>query len=335
MSDELQRLLESGRTQGVYTGASLCVVRDGSVVIDLSVPEGRHLFDLASLTKAFTAIRVLQERQLDDRIDWLQGAPSVGQLLSHSSGLPAWRPLFAHAARRLNTTVPQLAANGSNDVVQIFRELIATTPTTAPRPTYSDLGFIALGIEVGPLFRRESHAPHVPTGVGRPRQGNPDVEPEAVRAVAGDPAAQDDGPDDDNAACLAGLAGHAGSFSTAMRVARMGDRLRRDAEGENLEPWFLSRDKAELMFTRVAGSRTYGLDTPSGDNPSIGSILGRGPKGAAGHLGFTGCSLWIDRDAKLSIAFLTNAVLLERPSSKIRSFRPSVHDAVARSLGIG
>src|SRR5919201_1728040 len=35
---------------------------------------------------------------------------------------------------------------------------------------------------------------------------------------------------------------------------------------------------------------------PSREGSSLGARLGRGPRGAIGHLGFTGTSLWLDRD---------------------------------------
>jgi CubicO group peptidase (beta-lactamase class C family) len=112
----------------------------------------------------------------------------------------------------------------------------------------------------------------------------------------------------------------------------MGDLIRQAAEGTS--DLLLPKDRAELLFRRTEGGRTYGLDTPSGETPSIGRRLGRGPKGAAGHLGFTGCSLWIDRDAELTIVLLSDAVSIERPNPRLRAFRPRVHDAIAESLGI-
>jgi CubicO group peptidase (beta-lactamase class C family) len=151
-----------------------------------------------------------------------------------------------------------------------------------------------------------------------------------IPPVGTDPRAVDNAVDDDNAASMGGLTGHAGLWSSAPDMARLGDALRRCAEGESDVP--LPPEKARMLFERACESRTYGLDTPSGDEPAIGTILGRGPKGAAGHLGFTGCSLWIDRDAELSVAFLSNAVIIERPNNRIRAFRPRVHDLIAQGL---
>jgi CubicO group peptidase (beta-lactamase class C family) len=351
---EIAELLARGVAERAFTHGSLSVVRDGEVLLAADVPAGPRAFDVASVTKAVTATAVLQHFPLDRPVPWLEGAPTIGQLLSHSSGLPAWRPLFAHAALELEVKLEEFFEHAFliDDVKRVYRENIADTRPTAPRPTYSDLGFLALGFELeaatGKPLRRlfeailapderssgrlSGQGPKVPTGVGRPRAGNPPVEPEVVAKVGGNPLAEDVAPDDDNAACAGWTCGHAGLVATAADLARFGDRLRRDADDDANQ--LLSPEKARLLFTPVSGSRSYGLDTPSGETTSLGTVLGRGPKGAAGHLGFTGCSLWIDRDARLSVAFLTDAVALARPSAAIRSFRPLVHDTVAKVLGI-
>jgi CubicO group peptidase (beta-lactamase class C family) len=83
--------------------------------------------------------------------------------------------------------------------------------------------------------------------------------------------------------------------------------------------------------------RALGWDTPSRGGSSLGSRLGRGPRGALGHLGYTGTSLWLDLDAGLVCALLTNHVhpggASDRP--RIRAFRQRFHDAVADALDVG
>jgi CubicO group peptidase (beta-lactamase class C family) len=347
VTDGVARVLLEGVAVGAWSHASVVVVRDGAVVREAHTNSAATRFDIASVTKVFTATAALAHLSPDDRIPWLDGAPTVAQLLSHASGLPAWRPLFAFAARELGTTPAVLARDASRsvEVRALYRRLIASTKADAVRPTYSDLGFMALGFALeeatgralGDLLSLEGASADasgaIATGRGRPRRGNPPAEAEVVEGVGIDDAAADVGPDDDNAACAGGLCGHAGLFATAEAVARFGDRLLRDAEDGS--GGLLPAEQARRMFTRVAGSRTCGLDTPSGEVPSIGTLLGRGALGAAGHLGFTGCSWWVDRDARLSVALLTDAVACSRPYPLLRVWRPLVHDAVARSIGSG
>lgn len=88
----------------------------------------------------------------------------------------------------------------------------------------------------------------------------------------------------------------------------------------------------ELFATRHTTpdgkSRALGWDVPT-----EGSSSGRhfGPR-SIGHLGYSGCSLWIDPDQDLVIALLTNRTWPDRSNNAIRQLRPAFHDAVVESL---
>jgi serine-type D-Ala-D-Ala carboxypeptidase len=140
--------------------------------------------------------------------------------------------------------------------------------------------------------------------------------------------------DDENAWALGGVAGHAGLFSTAGDVAALGQAWLDALAGRGS---FLGRETAGLFAAPAApGGRGLGWDRPTPETSALGSRLGRGPLGAVGHLGFTGCSLWVDLDAGLVCALLTNHV---HPAGadreRLRLFRRRFHDAVAEALGIG
>lgn len=334
--DHLNELLRQARSESLFSHASLAVVRDGEVLFHAAVGGAPStVFDVASLTKVFTATLVVDTLDVDERLTWLDGAPTISDLLAHRSGLPAWRPLFATAAQKLGCAVADLATDVllQRKARDVYRHELSVVRADAAKPTYSDLGFIALGFALEDsapldvLARRlfdslglhdtrwgGAQAVAPPTGDTRPRGWLPQQ-----TGVAPAPSV-DHGVDDDNAMALGGRCGHAGVWSTACDVARLGGALR------------TSEGTRALLFTPAGGGRTFGLDTPTGESPSIGSILGRGPLGAAGHLGFTGCSLWIDRDAGLSIALLTNAARFERPPVRLRAWRRTVHDAVARTF---
>jgi CubicO group peptidase (beta-lactamase class C family) len=51
-----------------------------------------------------------------------------------------------------------------------------------------------------------------------------------------------------------------------------------------------------------------------------------------GHLGFTGTSLWLDPEAGLVVALLTNRVHPTRENGAIRGFRQRFHRALADDL---
>jgi CubicO group peptidase (beta-lactamase class C family) len=184
VTEDVARALSAGVTTGACRQASVVVIRDGAVLLEAHTTATPRRYDIASVTKAFTAAAVLARIAPDVRLSWLDGAPTIAQLLSHASGLPAWRPLFAHAARTVGTTPALLARDASTrgQVRAVYRTLIASTPADAVRPTYSDLGFLALGFaleeatgrSLADLVSIEGATPDpsdaVTTGRGRPRR---------------------------------------------------------------------------------------------------------------------------------------------------------------------
>ena len=291
---------------------------------------------------------------------------TIRHLLAHSSGLPAWRPYYervmADPVGRL-AFQPREARPGSRLAEAFARgralleEAVLSEPLEAEpgtRAVYSDLGFLALGwaleraagVPLGRLVRErvleplalastffvdEASEPGRVGGLGE-REG---------RAFAATEQCVHRGEvncgevNDDNAWALGGVAGHAGLFSTARDVAALGsawlDALRR-------RPGLLDPGVAAEFARRDPtpdGTRALGWDTPSPEGSSLGTRLGRGPGGAIGHLGFTGTSLWIDPDAEVVVALLTNRCHPSRENERIRAFRPRFHDAVAGALGIG
>jgi CubicO group peptidase (beta-lactamase class C family) len=142
---------------------------------------------------------------------------------------------------------------------------------------------------------------------------------------------------DDNAWAMGGAAGHAGLFSTPGEVAALGQAWLEAATGRGgVIPADVAREFARRDAT-PGSERALGWDTPSRGGSTLGGRLGRGPRGAIGHLGFTGTSLWIDLDAGIVCALLTNHVHPSGSSDKprMRAFRQAFHDAVAEGLGIG
>jgi CubicO group peptidase (beta-lactamase class C family) len=75
-------------------------------------------------------------------------------------------------------------------------------------------------------------------------------------------------------------------------------------------------------------SRALGWDTPS-ENSSSGRHFS---PHSIGHLGFSGCSLWIDLEAGIAVVLLTNRTWPDRQSQLIRQVRPAFHDAVREAL---
>jgi CubicO group peptidase (beta-lactamase class C family) len=351
-------ILEEGRREGVAPALS-AAVRSGGALVHVSwhgdaqvVPRIRplgegDLFDVASLTKvmatATLAALLVDEGTLDldaPAAKWCAdlvgdaAAVTVRHLLAHSSGLPAWRPLHE-------------AARGREAVVRAA----AATPLEAPpgtRAVYSDLGFVVLGAVVeaaggAPLDRQFDARVGGSWGLSRTWFLPAGDAAAAARRSANAFAATRCTPargaicgevDDDNAHAMSGVAGHAGLFSTAADVASFGQAWLDALAGRGR----ISQEVAAAFVARdpTPGSeRALGWDTPCAEGSSLGARLGRGPRGAVGHLGFTGTSVWLDLDAQVVCALLTNHV---HPAggdkARMKAFRARFHDAVAEALAL-
>jgi serine-type D-Ala-D-Ala carboxypeptidase len=311
----------------------------GSTAYDGGSPvTGDTLFDLASLTKPFTAssaLRLVQARRLDleatlqsllpELADRPQGTATLAQLLAHEAGFQAYVPFHEQIALSDRGT-----AAGKDAVERMTLEAPPASPP-GQAALYSDLGFIALGRALearfgplGALVRREVLEP---LGLGRTSYGpvdGPVASTEACpwrgRTLAGEVH-------DDNAWTMGGVAPHAGLFSTASDVARVGaawlSALDHDA--------WLDRGLAAEAVSRRPLGRGLGWDLRSAEGSSAGRLMG--PR-TFGHLGFTGTSLWVDPDRRVSIALLTNRVHPSRANESIRAFRPAFHDRLIEALSL-
>jgi CubicO group peptidase (beta-lactamase class C family) len=162
----LNNLLVEGVARGVYTAAVALVGLKGELVWEGAVgrvslePDAEPvtpmtIFDLASLTKPLvTALCVLclvreEKLALDATlgevlpVDWLpedKKPLTIESLLTHRSGLPAWRPFFDQLLK-----APRVQRR------QLLPRLAATEPLEHPPDTvtlYSDLGFMLLAAVV-------------------------------------------------------------------------------------------------------------------------------------------------------------------------------------------
>ncbi len=358
----LDALLDEAVREQVAPLAAAVVLHRGQTVYEGGALD--TVFDLASLTKVMstTAVALALSGQRRLRFDeplatWLPAARvecTLADLFFHRSGLPAFKPFFAEVLQKRPVLQEEKCPAIERDAAR--EEVLAavlTTPAAQPpgrAAVYSDLGFILLGAVLekaghvpldelfrqhvaSPLglsagYRRLSSAPPLPpklapTGATRPREPAPGQE--GLWSVDQRPTRPGE-VDDDNAWAMDGVSGHAGLFATAREVARFGQAV---LEGRFVPPAPWARDT-----TTPSSSRAFGFDTPGDDAASAGPRFGRaGPKGAIGHLGFTGTSLWVDLDRELVVALLTNRVALGRANVKIRVFRPRFHDAVIDALG--
>ena len=300
------------------------------------------VFDIASLTKVAAttaAAMLLVERgclDLDRKLgEYLpafvaQRAPgdlareiALRHLLAHSSGLPGYVEFFR--------TAP--------DPVSLLRACFDLRLEAAPgtRAEYSDPGFILLGKAIEactgePLDAFAARELFAPLGMSS-TCFNP---PPALRAAI--PPTEEDMEfrrrriqgevQDENAWVLGGVSGHAGLFSNAPDLLRFAQAI---LDAAARPPGLFARAAIENFARRQppgGSSRALGWDTPSA-NSSSGR---RFSSHSIGHLGYSGCSLWIDLDANMAVALLTNRTWPDRASQLIRQVRPAFHNAVREAL---
>ena len=353
------RALSDGIATHAFPGCAFGVLAGGEVVVQDALGHFTYddgapailadtVFDVASITKIVSTTSVammLYQRGLLDLEtslgDLLPGfvvgrAPggrarevTLRHLLSHSSGLPGYADFFRKA------TSP----------AELFRACLELPLEAIPgtKAEYSDPGFILLGkaLEVytrEPLAtwaRREVLEPLRLTATGF-------CPPQSARSLI--PPTEEDRTfrhrriqgevQDENAWLLNGAAGHAGLFSNVADLLRfaaeiLGAGEQRTSEATN--PRLFDAAAIEHFAQRQApegSSRALGWDTPSENSTSGRHFSPR----SIGHLGFSGCSLWIDRDAQIAVVLLTNRTWPDRQSRLIRQVWPVFHDAVREAL---
>jgi CubicO group peptidase (beta-lactamase class C family) len=347
------RVLEDAIDKQAFPGCAFGVLAVGEAVImdglggftydaNSTRVTAETAFDIASLTKvvATTAACMLlhQRGQLD--LDWLLGDILPGfvvgrppgeyarnvrlrHLIAHNSGLPGYVEFF-----RKDVT-------GAGLLRACLDLPIEAEPGT--RVEYSDPGFILLGKALEVLtreslenwVRRELLVPLQlsATGFNPPSSIWPQIPPTEedntfrMRVIRGEVQ-------DENAWVLGGIAGHAGLFSNVPDLLRFASEI---LEGRNGRASLFQQETIELFAERQSpegSSRALGWDTPSAKSSS-GSLFS---PHSIGHLGFSGCSLWIDLEAKIAVVLLTNRTWPDRKSQLIREVRPAYHDAIREAL---
>jgi len=335
--------LDSAIAQGAAPGAVIAVSSHGHRWYygtghlgqdDRTRPDSLTLYDMASVTKVIVlttlAMDAIREGKLDldapiqRYVPTFQGVHkdsiTVRQLLTHSTGLPAWRALYLQADSRATAMA-----------------LADTTPLdTLPgvRMVYSDLGIIVMtqALEriydqrIDSLFAARIATPfamtssgYLPKGPTRGRIAPTELDTAwRKRMLVGEVH-------DENAWRLDGVSGHAGLFSDGVDLLQFGEIFLRTWKVDSVVREFTRRQ--ELV---PGSSRALGWDTPS-PNGTAGHLLA---PTSVGHTGFTGPSVWIDPTRDLVIVVLGNRVHPTRANAKWGelSVRGNVADRVVAAL---
>lgn len=305
----------------------------GSPAHDDPTPlDAAHLFDLASLTKVFTAVAALRlvdagTVDLDEPVARVLSAGSgpgadritLRHLLTHTSGLPAEGREW------------QAGMRGDELRARVLRRPLGAEPGV--RHLYSDVGYIA----AGEYLERVSGRPlaelwaEVAAGIGA---GSLTVAPERSRSVAtetqphrGDVRGE---VHDELAHALGRPAGHAGLFGSVQDVTALA-RLFRD-EGEGPGGRVLSVASVRRMATPT-------IRADAGYGQAIGlrvrEAAWMGDLDAVGHTGFTGTCFAVVPATGAYGVLLLNRVHPTREDADVAAVRRAFLAPLARDSPVG
>ena len=379
----INALLAARIAAGDFPSAVYLVAEDGRVRFCAALGDAvrvpaRHaathdtIYDLASLTKPLVTgllCAQLVERgalALEQRVAHYlpefnradKAGVTVRQLLTHTSGLPAWRPLYLLTRNRRERALEVIAA-------------LPLEHAPGTRVVYSDLGFVTLGLLVeriagarlADIAQQEIFAPlklertffnpqaAAQTGIAACESaGNAyeremcstDALPQApTNGQSSNDASHDTSAEeffradpiwgevhDGNAYFLGGAAGHAGLFSTARETCAIAEQF--IATRTRL----LKPDTCTLFRTNLTEglneARSFAWQLAATPDSAAGPAL---PPDSFGHLGFTGTSCWLDAARARILILLTNRTHARAlPFVNINSTRRQFHTLAIAAL---
>lgn len=350
----LDAVIQDAIEQQQCPGAVVLVGHHGSVVYRKaygmrSLEPARELmtldtiFDVASLTKVVattpSVLRMLELGQirLNDTVatylpDFAQNGKqdvTIRELLTHYSGLP----------EDLDLKTPWSGKEMAEQMA-FAAKLVAPAGSTF---RYSDINFEVLGFLVEqvskmPLDKYADAFVFKPLGMKETRFLPPpqwrrriapteyDENNQMLRGVVHDPTARR----------MAGVAGHAGLFSTASDLSKYAQALLDAINAKPQRKQFL-KTLTVLKATRpqqppdAVSLRGLGWDIDTAFSSNRGELF---PIGSFGHTGFTGTSIWIDPTTNTYVILLTNAVHPHVGHSVV-ALRSKVANTVAEILDLG
>ena len=344
IGDTLRQVMARAQADSVFPGGIAVVGRaDGILAVHAvgttdwggSVPvDDRTLWDIASLTKVTGMTSAMMQLVEAGRVqlelpvqrylpEWRgpnKDKVTVRHLLTHTSGLPAFRPYD-----QITTRADSIAA------------LIMAEPLTwAPGDTmvYSDLGAFVLGriverVSGEPLDQYVVRHVFAPLGMTEtrynpPAEWKPRIAPTEIDSLRGGKV--HGAVHDERAYYLGGVSAHAGIFSSAHDLARLARAYLNDGALDGARVF--SPATIAIFTARQRGSRALGWEKPTGRN-SAGTRLS---ERAFGHTGFTGTSIWIDPAQDLFVILLTNRVNPTRNNPRIVPVRTALIDGVVAAI---
>ena len=341
LNREIDELIQHGISKKVFPGA-VAYIAEGDVIQYYKAFGNRMctpaikpmrcdtIFDLASLTKpiviATLIMRYVEEGtvELNEPLqnylpEFSHPQVTVFHLLTHTSGLPAWRPTYLESKNREN-------------VVNYLCQIPLDYPT-GTQVVYSCLGYILLGKLLECLTGEVLDALaqkwiFQPLEMNWTRYNPPSMWTDRCAATEDSNSFEKRMVDyqphdwregvivgevhDENAHFLGGVSGNAGLFSTATDIAKFCQMLINGGDD------VLCPESIE----RMVAIHTTGLN----ESRSIGWIILE--DGSLYHTGFTGTSIRVNIERKLYAILLTNRVHPDASRTGIADFRSNFYQSI-------
>jgi beta-glucosidase-like glycosyl hydrolase/CubicO group peptidase (beta-lactamase class C family) len=316
--------------------------------------QNTDIYDLASLTKVLAATPALMKLQQQGKFSpdstlgqffpFLQKTNKAGlklrDVLAHQAGLPAWIPFWkalanddgtlrrrwfrADSSARFPLPVARGLWGRKDLPVYIYEQIGAAPLAEKPGYVYSDLSFYLYpwlvqrrtGQPFAEFLARQVYRPlgsglhfqplhHGPLSRIAPTEYDSLFRRQLLHGYV----------DDEGAALLGGISGHAGLFGSANDVAQLAQAYAWGGRYGGQQVF----DKSILAdYTRQQSAlnrRGLGFDRPA--SPAAGNTAPGASVGSFGHSGFTGTYFWVDPEKELVVVVLTNRLNPSRRNNKL------------------
>lgn len=364
----VEGIIEDGIKSQAFTSAVLIVGNSkgviyqnafGRLTYDESSPLTtlRTIYDLASVTKVIATTSAVMKLYDEGKIDLNSPVASyipefgnngkeditVFNLLVHNSGLTAWTPFYQNPEMDSPEKV-------KNAVYTCTKEYATGTQTI-----YSDYNAFLLGEIVQRIsgLRLDKYCEEnifSRLGMSDSYFLVPMSEDYRIAPTENDTYWRNQllkgYVHDEMAAMLEGISGNAGLFSTGPDLFKFMQMMlnnglyideRKMGKG-NVYDTMYQAETVELFTSKVTGlgysnTRALGWETkpePTKYPPQCGWKFS---SGSFGHTGYTGTSVWADKEKDIIVILLTNRVYPKRGNEEIRNIRPKVTDEVCKILG--
>ena len=256
-------------------------------------------------------------------------------LLTHSSGMPAWKPIYQEMAFHFWGVLSDVSLEARRKKFDEFLWQIAPENWPGKKVVYSDIGILMLEKYLSKDFQADVESLWSSMGIEglhyRPiltdaysarlesLQKGESIAATELCPWRGLLVGQ---VHDDNTWSRGGVSSHSGVFGRLkdikswLRAVFMESHISKNT----LEAF--TRESVSIDGTR----RALGFDMPSIDGS--GSTAFSFSKNTVGHLGFTGTSVWVDLDSGDYAILLTNRVHPSRDDIRIRALRREFHRLV-------